>query len=304
MRIFKKFLIIIILLIIFSFLISNLIKNWQNIPFNSLRFNLINLIISFVLLCINFLIFVQGWRVIILKLGSNISFKNSFWIMSSSQIAKYVPGGIWFALGRVYLGKSEKLKEEIVALSVVVETGLTFLTGILVFLLSITLMEQKFITNFLFVIPIFFLFLIALYPPLLNKLTNFALRIFKKPAIHLDISFGQILQLSIYFLGLWFAQIIGFYFLINAIYPIALSKIFNLTAAYTLSWMTGFVVIFAPGGLGVREGMMTLLLSPILPTPLAIVMSFITRIWITIFEIVIFFVGLLIKKAGSKKVRR
>jgi uncharacterized membrane protein YbhN (UPF0104 family) len=65
--------------------------------------------------------------------------------------------------------------------------------------------------------------------------------------------------------------------------------------------MTGFVVIFAPGGLGVREGMMTLLLSSIIPTPLAIAISFVARVWMTLFEIVVFFIGLLVRKAGRKQ---
>jgi len=302
-KILKRILTVVIVLIILYFLIAHLIKNWQNIPFGFLQFNIINLIISFVFLLITFLIFVEGWRGIIRKLGNTISFKNAFWIMSSSQIAKYVPGGIWFALGRVYLGKTERLKGEIIVLSVIIETGLTFLVGILLLLFSISFLEQKIFANFLFTIPIFFLFLIALYPPILNRLMNFALSILKKPTVKLHISYVQLLQLSIYFLGLWIAQIIGFYFLINAIYPIALSKIFNLAAAYTLSWMTGFVVIFAPGGLGVREGMMSLLLSPIFHTPLAIAISFIARVWITVFEIIIFFVGLVVKKAANRKKR-
>ena len=278
-----------------------MVKNWQKIPFDSLHFHSLNLIISYVFLFLNFLIFVEGWRNIMIKFGHSISFKNAFWIISSSQIAKYVPGGIWFALGRVYLGKSRNLKEENVALSVVVETGLTFLVGILLFLLSVSFVSQKIFANFLYIIPIFFLFLLVLYPPILNRVINFALKILKKPNIKITVSYSQILKLSIYFFGLWIAQIIGFYFVINAIYPMPISKIFTLSATYTLSWMTGFVVIFAPGGLGVREGMMTLLLSPILPAPLAIAISFIARIWITLFEIVIFFVGLLVKRLSNLK---
>jgi hypothetical protein len=108
------------------------------------------------------------------------------------------------------------------------------------------------------------------------------------------------LKLSIYFLISWLAQIMGFYFLINSIYPIALSKIFNLSAVYTLSWITGFIVLFAPAGLGVREATMSLLLSPILLTPLAIATSFITRVWITIFEVVIFFAGLIVRKKTAR----
>ena len=287
----------IIVVLIFYFLIANLIKNWQNIPFDSLHFSVVNVVLSFIFLFVNFFLFIQGWKSIVNALGEKVGFKSAFWIISSSQIAKYVPGGIWFALGRVYLGKIEKIKGEIIALSVIIETGLTFLVGILLFFISISLVEQKLFAQFIFIVPIFFLFLIILYPPILNRLMNFALRIIKKPTINLNISYKQLLQLSIYFFGLWIAQIIGFYFLINAIYTISFSKIFILAAAYTLSWMTGFVVIFAPGGLGVREGMMTLLLSTILPTPLAIAISFIARVWITVFEIVVFFIGLSVKRS-------
>ena len=302
MNLLKKILTVIIVAVIFYFLIVNLIQNWQKIPFSSLRLNAANLAISFVFLFVNFGIFVQGWRALIHRLGHRISFGNALWIISSSQIAKYIPGGIWFAVGRVYLGKSEKIRGEVVAFSVVVETGLTFLAGILLVLLSFGVIGQKILGNFLFIVPAFFLFLIALYPPFLSRLMNIALRIIKRPAVELNISYSSILVLSIYFLGLWVAQVIGFYFLINAIYPIPISKIFDLTVVYILSWMTGFVVIFAPGGLGVREGMMTLLLSPMLPAPLAIAISFIARVWMTLFEIAVFLAGLLVRKLNKKKI--
>jgi uncharacterized membrane protein YbhN (UPF0104 family) len=300
MKLLKRILTVIVVAVIFYFLIVNLIQNWQRIPFGSLRLNAANLAISFVFLFVNFGIFVQGWRALIDRLGYKISFGNALWIISSSQIAKYVPGGIWFAVGRVFLGRSEKIKEEVVAFSVVVETGLTFLAGILLVLLSVSTIGHEAIGNLLFIVPAFFLFLIALYPPFLNRLMNTALRIIKRPAINLNIPYSTILLLSVYFLGLWIAQVIGFYFLINSIYPLPISKIFDLTAVYILSWMTGFVVIFAPGGLGVREGMMTLLLSSILPAPLAIAVSFIARVWITLFEVVVFFAGLLVKKSVRK----
>ncbi len=221
--------------------------------------------------------------------------------MTSSQIAKYVPGGIWFALGRVYLSRAEKIREEITAISVIVETGLTFLVGVLLFALSAIFVRERVSAQFIFAIPVFCLFLVMLYPAVINRIMNYALRMLRRSLIHFDVAYVQILQLSVFFFGIWIAQIIGFYFLVNAIYTIPLSKIFNLAAAYIVSWMIGFIVPFAPGGLGVREGMMTLLLQPILPTPLAIAISFIARVWITVFEIIIFFVGLIVKKKVSKE---
>ncbi len=302
MKRLKQFITAIVVLIIFYFLISNLIKNWRGIPFNNLHFNFIYLIISFIFLFINFFIFVEGWRNIIIKLGDTIDFKRAFWIMSASQTAKYVPGGIWFALGRIHLGKGENLSPEKIGLSVIIETVLTFLVGIIIFIFSISFSGYAKLNNFIYVIPAFLFFLIILYPPILCWLTNFGLKIVKRPPINLTISYFELLILSIYFLGLWAAQIIGYYFLINSIYSVHISKIYILGATYTLSWMSGFIVIFAPGGLGVREGMMSLLLSSFIPSPLAIAISFLSRVWITVFEIVVFFIGLAIHKFSSKNI--
>ncbi len=290
-----------IVIIIFYFLLSSLIKNWSSIPFENIHFSLIHLFVSFIFLLINYIVFVEAWRTIIIKIGGLIDFKNAFWVMSASQTAKYIPGGIWFALGRMHLGRTEELKAETIGISVIIETGLTFLVGILICVLSIYAGGLREKVNFVFMIPILIFFVVILYPPILNTLINTGLKIIRKPEINLNISYCQILQISVYFFGLWIAQIIGFYFLINAIYPVSLSKIFHISAAYTISWMSGFIVIFAPGGLGVREGMMSLLLSSFLPSPLAIAISFLSRVWITVFEIVVFFVGFAIHRFRSKK---
>ncbi|MGB9720834.1 MAG: lysylphosphatidylglycerol synthase domain-containing protein [bacterium] len=300
MKWLKRIITVVIVLTIFYFLITNLINNWHKIPRDSLHFNLVNILISMILLFLNFLIFVEAWRKIIFTLGDSIDFANAFWIMSSSQLAKYVPGGIWFALGRIYLGKGDKLKPETIGISVIIETALTLLVGIILFLLSLFFASRSSILNFLFVVPIAVFFIIILHPKVLNKLLNLSMHIFKRKPIYFNIDYLRILCLSLYFFGLWIAQIIGFYFLINSIYPVHITKIFHLAGVYTLSWMSGFIVIFAPGGLGVREGMMSLLLSSFIPSPLAIAISFLSRVWITVFEIVVFFLGVAIHKVLSK----
>jgi uncharacterized membrane protein YbhN (UPF0104 family) len=235
------------------------------------------------------------------KLNITVGFLKSFWMIGTSQMAKYLPGGLWFAVGRIYLAKKEKIAGNHAAISVMLETCLIMISGIIIILILFIIKGFDYTFNIIFIMALLLLLLLLLHPKVLSLLVNTLLRLLKKNVVKLNIKYWQIIKLSIYFFGFWIAQIIGFYFLINAIYPMPISKIFTLSAAYTLSWMTGFVVIFAPGGLGVREGMMTLLLSPILPAPLAIAISFIARIWITLFEIVIFFVGLLVKRLSNLK---
>jgi uncharacterized membrane protein YbhN (UPF0104 family) len=58
-----------------------------------------------------------------------------------------------------------------------------------------------------------------------------------------------------------------------------------LTGALAISSTLGLIAIFAPSGLGVREGALVYLLSSIMPTPVAVIISILTRIWMTLIEI-------------------
>jgi len=301
MKVIQRIVTAIVVLLIFYFLLRNLVTNWSQIPFTELRFNPAYIVISFLCLVLYFVLLTRGWAAIVRELGGEVPYGKAFWIVSTSQIAKYVPGGIWYTLGRVYLARSEKIREEIGLLSVVFETFLLMLTNLILFLIVINFIRNDSVLSPLLSITFVIVILILLYPPLLNKLLNIALRMLRKPPVTLRAKYLSILKISTYFFALWLAQITGFYLLINAIYPVQLTQLPNLAAAYTLSWITGFIVLLAPGGLGVREGMMTLLLSVILPLPLAIAISFITRVWITIFEVLAFFVGLLIRRKTMKK---
>jgi uncharacterized membrane protein YbhN (UPF0104 family) len=301
MRVLNRVFTVAIILIIFYFLIRHVVANWTEIPFDQLRFNAIHLIFAFLFLFIYFLLLTYGWSKIVAELDGKVPYGKAIYIMSTSQIAKYVPGGVWYTLGRVYLGKSAKIKEEIGMLSVVFETFLLMLTNLLIFLVAINFVRNEPVLNPLISILLIVVILILLYPPLLNMLLNFTLRLLKRPSVTLKAKYTNILKLSAYFFGVWISQIIGFYLLINSVYPLSLSQIPSLAIAYTLSWITGFIVLFAPGGLGVREGMMSFLLTPILPSPLAVAMSFIARIWITSFEVIMFITGLVIKHRTLKK---
>jgi uncharacterized membrane protein YbhN (UPF0104 family) len=300
MKILNRVLTVIVVAVIFYFLIRSLVVNWNKIPFAQLRFDAGYVIVSFLFLFAYFLLLTQGWSRIVAELDGTLPYRKALYIMSTSQIAKYLPGGIWYTLGRVYLGKTAKIREEIGLLSVIFETFLLMLTDLVIFLVAINFLGSKTVLSPMLSVIFIVIILVLLYPPLLNALLNIALKLLRRPRVTLKVKYINILKLSAYFFAVWICQIAGFYALINSIYPLTPAQIPSITAAYTLSWITGFIVLFAPGGLGVREGMMSILLAPVLPSPLAIVISFITRIWITFFELVMFFIGLATKRQDRK----
>jgi len=222
-------------------------------------------------------------------------------MIATTQIGKYLPGKVWYIVGRVYVGRKANLEGKKLTLSMVLELGLVYITGGIVFAFT-TLIAGDYKTTWLIIsIMLTIAGITMLHPRILSRVSNFFLRMMKKPEIRITLTYRQISQISLYFFGIWIAQIIGFYLLISAIFPVPLFSVFRIASAYALAWMSGSVAIFAPAGLGVREGIMTLLLSSILPTPLAIAISFIARIWVTIFELMIFFVGLIIRRKTHLK---
>jgi uncharacterized membrane protein YbhN (UPF0104 family) len=97
---------------------------------------------------------------------------------------------------------------------------------------------------------------------------------------------------------------IGFYLFIDAVYPVAPQYILFLTGALAISSTLGLIAIFAPSGLGVREGALVYLLSLMMATPVAVILSILTRIWMTLIEIALIGMVYLFHKFQKREKRR
>jgi len=280
--------------VIFYFLIKHLIVNWSQIPFAALHIEYLLLGVSIVPLVVNFLLYALSWRYVVEVLDGKIGFRQAFWILSSSQLAKYIPGGIWYTLGRAYLAKAEGYNEGIITVTVIIESIILLIIGFALVLVSIMFggqvvkMQLKFFMPLLVILPF-------LYTPFLRYLVNLGLRLLKKRPLEFRFGVSSMVIYSLFFILLWLAQSTGFCLFVNSIHPLGWPTSLKLVTVYILSWIVGYIAPFAPGGLGVREGVMALGLSSLMPSSLAVGVSFLARIWITVFELVIFGAGLLIR---------
>ena len=55
---------------------------------------------------------------------------------------------------------------------------------------------------------------------------------------------------------------------------------------YVLAWIIGFLAFFTPGGLGVRETVLVLMLNLYLPVYISAVLAILSRVWWIIGELV------------------
>lgn len=271
----------------FWFLAARLVRDWHQIPFSRIHFQPGLLVASFIfLLLLHQPLYGYAWTLILRALGAELSLVKSTAIFSVAQIGKYAPGKIWFTLGRMGMAKNEGIPEDRTMVSVVVEQAFALLAATGLFGLAVMLIPRAQIPT-----PVYLLFLaaplslVAVYPPVLNRIVRLALTRLKRPLFELRMSYPRMLGILALYMLDWTLQGTCCFLLINSFYPLSFSRLPVLLGGYAMSWMLGFLVLVAPAGLGVREGIYTVILGTIMPEPIAIISALVTRIWMTVSEI-------------------
>jgi len=282
-----------VVLVSFYYLASRLIRDWHEIPFAQLRFSPLQLVSAFaILLLLHFPLYGWLWRTILATLGANISTSKATAITAVSAIGKYAPGKVWFTLGRMSLVKKEGVAEDKVLVSVLIEIAFTLLAGLVLLGAAVAFLPRGLVPT-----PVYLLFLLAplclvvLYPPVMNRLLSVGLRWLRRPRLKLNLPYTRLLAILGICLLDWVVQGFGSYVLIGSFCPLGIRQLPVLLGGYAISWMTGFLVLISPAGLGVREGVFTFILKTVVPEPLAIIAALVTRVWMTVGELTAALVG-------------
>ena len=203
-------------------------------------------------------------------------FGRMLYVYALSQLAKYLPGGVWHFVGRAGYYHGQGLSARQSAQAMLVENvwlvmSAAFVGGIFFALYALAGVS-------LLVIPL----LVISWWAALYAVTRWRI-VSLSASKH---SLILLLQLTIWVaLGaaLWVLMVeeeSGFFFL--------------CIGAFSLSWLVGYVSVFAPGGLGVREGVLVVIFATLLsPSEVAIYVSVNRIIWI-VGEIILAITALLI----------
>jgi hypothetical protein len=93
-------------------------------------------------------------------------------------------------------------------------------------------------------------------------------------------SVKQTIALYGYYVTFWIIFGIIFDCFAHAISPLPFQAWITAGASIALSFFVGFVLLFVPGGIGVRESALYVLLLPFLPQPACLLVSVSSRLWV------------------------
>lgn len=216
---------------------------------------------------------ISGWAWHVLLRGMGITWRpeNLAAIMGVTQLAKYLPGNVGQHIGRTALALARGMSVGAYASSVLTETVLAMSAGLfvgLVFILLSPAPVSNVIVEYRLTLGLMAggLILCALALPwVIRKFDDLIRRhpIGVKWQTHALTSPGHA-AVGLAFLG----YCLNYVVIGVGLWSISLTAgghiqadFFYLTAIFALSWLLGFMTPGAPAGLGVREGMMALLLS-------------------------------------------
>jgi uncharacterized membrane protein YbhN (UPF0104 family) len=278
-----------IVVTIFVFLGRMVWENWSQVKEASFNFRPFHLALSTLFFVLWYVTQIWAWYLITVKLGIAISLRETLESWFYSQLGKYLPGKVWLLLGRYYFYESKGKSRGKISIALYLEVVTVLLAaGLLSAIGTVSFREANaFRSNmeiwwaFLLLIIVF----LSLYPKFLQKILNWILILFRKEPIILSISYRDISWILLVCILSWIIGGIGFWIFVDSVFAIPSQHILFLTGALALSSTLGLIALFAPSGLGVREGVLVYLLSHLMPGGVAVIISVLTRIWMTLVEI-------------------
>ncbi len=220
--------------------------------------------------------------------SSRISYRHSALAYFGSQPMKYLPGSFWILPGRVVLlrglGHDLSMSSAGLMFEMITQVLSSSLVAVVIFGASgfesiwyqqaawLILAGSLVASVLLVVAPAWIL-------RWLTRPSSFRQAMAQLAEIPLAVRLKNLLLTTLAFAAMWLLMGASFYALVVATDPhldLALLKV--AIGVSTLSWLAGFLSPFSPGGVGVREAAIVLMLGPFMDGPQAVVVALLCRL--------------------------
>jgi uncharacterized membrane protein YbhN (UPF0104 family) len=217
------------------------------------------------------------WREILADLGSPLSVAEAWRIFFIGNLSKYVPGSIWPVLVQAELGADHGIPRSRSAVSVLLSYTVMTCSGAVVAAITLPLATAGSVAQYFWILFLIPVGIAVLSPPVLNRLLRLVLRVSHQPVLGEGVSYRGLARTMAWALGAWATNGLMIYVLMRQLAGDRQGTLLVSVGTYSLSWVVGFLAVFAPAGLGVREAVMIAALHSQTTTAIAITVALVQR---------------------------
>jgi len=247
-------------------------------------------------------VFLSGilWGRILFQLtGRKITAFWSSYVHTIAWLSKYIPGQMGLVLSKLAFAHSKGFDKRIVFLSSFYENVFLVLSSLLISMpfVSVFLLDGKHDFYFYSSLCLILFLCLFLYKPFLLKFSNLGLKLIKiEPLSESNVLSTKDLALNlILYIIPRILNAVAFILIAESLFHVESNLYIILGATYVFSSIIGMLAIFAPGGLGVREAIVVLILLHYIGVEKSVVLAIVSRFIITITDIILLAYVLVIK---------
>ncbi len=209
------------------------------------------------------------------------------WAVASwarSILARYIPGNVMMIVGRVLASQRRGLSARRVSAAMVYEQALGFCAALVTLgvLLPFSDYRRGTVALSLLGIPAI---LALLHPRVFRPVADRLLRAGGREPLGTILSFRWVLGLLCYYVACWFVAGVAYWALLRGVSTAGVGLLPAVTAAFALAYVAGMVAFVFPGGIGVREAVLTAALGAELGAGVALAWAVLLRLWVVAFEV-------------------
>ena len=206
-------------------------------------------------------------------------------VYAISWMGRYIPGKVAWIGAKIFFGREYGIRAATLGATSVAEAALHLATALVLAFVLIALWGDALVVagdlRLLALVALLGM-IVFLAPPVFNRMTRWARSLMKTApdAGAGGISYGTLLGSGILYLLIHAMSGPPIWLVLKSVYPaVAASLIPELTAAVLLAGTLGTLALFAPAGLGVREGILIVLLGLLVPRSVAVAGVLVLRLW-------------------------
>jgi uncharacterized membrane protein YbhN (UPF0104 family) len=222
------------------------------------------------------------WRAILADFGATLPLAAGMRIFFLGQLGKYLPGSIWPVAAQMELGRDYRVPRRASGAAVVVTMLVILGTGLPLALLALTLSGPAAFGRYWWLLVAVPTALVLLHPRVLNRLIGLVLRLARRKPMPTSLTSGGMLRAAGWAVAMWWLYGAQVWALAHDLGVTAADLLLHATGAFAAAWCIGFLLVIAPAGLGVREPALVLLLTPVMPSTQALVVSLLSRLLFTV----------------------
>jgi len=267
-------------------------RNWEQVINLISQISAWRIVLSLVLLIIGKMFLVLLVQYSVNSEGWHPKYIETLGIYGLSSLGKYIPGGIWQFVGRFGVYKVNGLSGKASTRAMILENIWLLGSAVAIGVIGV------FLTRFDLIAGLLNLpnhqWLAILFTVLALGLWIVVLKIVHKTMRrHTAENIPSIFVVAGVGLLLW-TFIGGSFFVMFHDFPFSAAPLF--IGGYAVSWAVGYIAVFAPGGLGVREAALAFVFSNIASVEMIAVYAAMNRIIWVIAEVLFGFVGMVQKQ--------